>query len=215
MIYAENILLCIAVPLLLSLLFVRGGAMRFITAFLGGMIACLLSAYISGYLYLISGMTRQDVSIFLSPMVEESLKFLPPVFILLVFSPDDRDLMLTSVGIGVGFATFENICYLLTEGASNLLFVLIRGVAVGVMHIVSMATLSIALSIARRLHALTLPGILGALSLSVVFHGLYNLLVSAPGVTSYIGYLLPLISAGFLYIPYRILRLGAAEPSQS
>ena len=33
MIYAENILLCIAVPLLLSLLFVRGGAMRFITGF--------------------------------------------------------------------------------------------------------------------------------------------------------------------------------------
>ena len=69
------------------------------------------------------------------------------------------------------------------------------GLAVGVMHTVSMATLSIGLLTARRMHALTLPGVLGALSLSVVFHGLYNLLVSEAGAASYIGYALPLVSA--------------------
>ena len=211
MIYAENILLCITVPMLLSLLFVRGSARRFVMASIGGMIACLLAAYISGYLYLITGLTRTDVSIFLSPMVEETLKFIPPIFILLIMSPTDRNLLLIAVGIGVGFATFENCCYLLSEGASSLTLILIRGLAVGVMHTISMATLSMALSAARRLEALTAPAIFGALSLSVVFHGLYNLLVSEPGVTSYIGYLLPLVSAGLLYLPFHILKLDAEE----
>ena len=146
MIYAENILLCITVPMLLSLLFVRGSARRFVMASIGGMIACLLAAYISGYLYLITGLTRTDVSIFLSPMVEETLKFIPPIFILLIMSPTDRNLLLIAVGIGVGFATFENCCYLLSEGASSLTLILIRGLAVGVMHTISMATLSMALS---------------------------------------------------------------------
>ena len=34
MIYAENILLCIAVPLLISLLFIRGEVRRYVAAFL-------------------------------------------------------------------------------------------------------------------------------------------------------------------------------------
>ena len=210
MIYAENILICIAVPLLLSLVFVRGGARRFVASFLGGMIACLLAAYISGFLSLAGSLDPEDVSVFLSPIVEEILKCIPLVFVLLVFVSEDRTLLIIAVGIGVGFATFENCCYLLSRGASSLPLILIRGLAVGVMHTVSMATLSIGLLTARRLHALTLPGVLGALSLSVVFHGLYNLLVSEAGVASYIGYALPLVSAGLLYVPYRVLRLDSA-----
>jgi len=53
--------------------------------------------------------------------------------------------------------------------------------------------------------------IVGALALSTTFHGLYNLLVSAPGASSYIGYVLPLLTAGLLAIPYRRLRGRQAE----
>ena len=48
----------------------------------------------------------------------------------------------------------------------------------------------------------------GLLCLAMTFHGLYNLLVSEPGITSYIGYILPMLTAGFLYIPYRKLHLS-------
>ena len=74
------------------------------------------------------------------------------------------------------------------------------------MHIVSIATLTMGLILARRLKALSTAGILGALSLAVVFHGLYNLLVSETGVTLWIGYALPLASAVLLFILYRLLR---------
>ena len=47
------------------------------------------------------------------------------------------------------------------------------------------------------------PGITGALTLSMIFHALYNLLVSERGITSAIGYGLPLITAAAIYIVYR------------
>ena len=49
MIYAENILLCIGIPFLVSLLFIRGETRRYIAAFLLGMVMCLIAAYISGF----------------------------------------------------------------------------------------------------------------------------------------------------------------------
>ena len=118
----------------------------------------------------------------------------------MLIEPEDESLFMAGLGIGAGFATFENCCYILSFGAGSLPFVLVRGLAVGVMHIVSILTLSYGLILARRFHVLTGPALLGAVSLSMVFHGFYNLLVSEPGVSRYIGYAIPLVTAAFLYI---------------
>ena len=75
------------------------------------------------------------------------------------------------------------------------------------MHIVSVAALSLGIIAARRLQALSLPAFVGAFSLSVIFHGLYNLLVSVPGVSSYIGFCLPILAAIAIYHPYHRLRM--------
>ena len=205
MIYAENILLCIAVPLVVSLLFVRGEVRRYVTAFLLGMGACLIAAYISGYLNFVTGMGENDTSIFLSPVVEELIKLMPLMFFLVLFAPGNRTLTMLAVAIGAGFATFENCCYILTVGAKSLTYVLIRGLAVGVMHIVSILALSIWLIIAKRFKALSLPAVVGGLALAMIFHALYNLLVSEPGVSSAVGYLLPPVAALGLYLLYRKL----------
>ena len=60
MIYAENVLICIAVPLAVSLLFTKGSARRCIASFLTGMIVCILSAYISGFFEETSGFSSED-----------------------------------------------------------------------------------------------------------------------------------------------------------
>ncbi len=205
MIYAENILICIAVPLLISLLFVRGSARRFAISFLLGMGVCLLAAYISGFVNVASEMGPEDTAIFISPIVEESMKLLPVLFILFLFAPDDSSLLLAAIGIGAGFATFENCCYLLMAGAGSLSYILIRGMAVGVMHIVSALAVAFGLVIARRYSMLSLAGIVGALAFSMTFHALYNLLASKPGVTSVIAYVLPLVTAAVMYFGYRKL----------
>ncbi|MBP5151647.1 MAG: PrsW family intramembrane metalloprotease [Lachnospiraceae bacterium] len=203
MIYAENILICIAVPLFVSLIFLTKSAKRFVGAFLTGMAICLISAYIGGFIDIVAAMPEGETAIFLSPIIEESMKFLPILFYLVIFSPGNQHLLQFAIGIGAGFATFENCCYILSSGADSLPYILIRGLSVGVMHIVCTFVLSMALILLRKFKAFSLAGIVGALSLSMTFHGLYNLLVSEPGLSSYIGYAIPLLSAAILYLPYK------------
>ena len=203
MIYAENILICIAVPLLVSLFFVTKSAKRFVAGFLIGMAVCLIGAYIGGFFNYVSSMPEGDTSIFISPMIEEIMKLLPLLFYLLIFIPANRDLLMVSIGIGAGFATFENCCYILSAGAESLPYVMIRGLAVGVMHIICAFAISMGLIILRRFKAMSFAGITGALSLSATFHALYNLLVSKPGLSSWIGYAMPLLSAVILYVPFK------------
>ena len=138
MIYAENILICIAVPLAISLLFTKGNARRLLVCILTGMIVCIFSAYISGFLEVASGFSSEDTSIFLSPIVEEVMKLLSILFCIYVFEASNEEIQLFAVGIGAGFATFENCCFIISAGTPQLTFVLIRGFAVGVMHIVTL-----------------------------------------------------------------------------
>ncbi|MBP5163857.1 MAG: PrsW family intramembrane metalloprotease [Lachnospiraceae bacterium] len=192
MIYPENLLICIAVPLIITAFFVKDNARKIVASIVIGMLLCLVGAYIGGFLENAFAMKAEETSIFISPVTEEIIKFLPVLFVMLLFDPEDEELVLTAVGIGAGFATFENCCHILAGGTESLVFILIRGFAAGVMHVVSRYALSRVLVRLRRYKAATVPVIVGALSISVSFHALYNLLVSEPGISSYIGYILPL-----------------------
>ena len=194
MIYAENIFLCITAPLLLSLFFLRKNAKRFVVFFLTGMGICLLSAYISGFSLRLAGLEEGETAIFISPIVEEIQKLLPLLLFLFLYEPTDEAFLDAAIGIGIGFATFENCCYILSAGAESLPYILIRGLAVGVMHLVTTLAVSLALIMARRIRMLSIPGIAGSLTLSMIFHALYNLLVSQSGISSMIGYALPLLA---------------------
>lgn len=204
-VFAENIFLCIAVPLVVSFFFTRGDVRRYVAAFFLGMGVCLIAAYVSGFLGMVAGLEENDVSIFISPMVEEMMKFLTLLFFMVLFAPGDQVLTMLAVSIGTGFATFENSCHILTTGAGSLPYILIRGFSVGIMHVVSMLALAIWLIIAKRLKAFTFSAVIGGLSLAMIFHALYNLLVSEPGITMQIGYLMPSLAAVFLYLLHRKL----------
>lgn len=206
MIYSENIFVCMIAPLLITLIFVKGSARRLEFNFVLGMTTCLLGAYISGFLNAVSGMGIEDTAIFISPVVEEAMKFLPLLFYFFMFEPDDDRLFLAAVGIGAGFASYENVCYMVSSGAGSLSFLLIRGLAVGVMHIVSIYASVLGLVIARKLKVMIVSSAVGAISLSMLFHGVYNLLVSQPGFSSYLGYALPLITAIVMLFLMRKIR---------
>ncbi len=206
MIYAENILICIAIPLIVSLLFLTGSVRKYMAAFLLGMVMCLLSAYIDGFLALATGMGENDTSIFLSPMVEELMKLLPLMFFMVLTDAKEKTLTMIAVAIGAGFATYENCCYILTSGADNIIYVLIRGFAVGIMHIVSILALSIWFILARRLKAFSLPAVAVGVALAMNIHALYNLLVSKEGASTVIGFILPPVMSVVLYFLYRHFR---------
>ena len=202
MIYIENILLCLIIPLGVSLIFLKGKVRRFLISFMCGMVACLFAAYIGGFIQDVSGLELEDVSVFLSPIIEEFLKFLPVLFYFYLFEPKDDDLMLMAIGIGVGFATFENSSYIIASGAYSIKYILIRGAAVGVMHLTSMVVFAAGINYFKKYGGFSLAGIMGALTLAMSVHALYNLLVSTKNVVSYIGYCLPLVIVLWLYFSY-------------
>lgn len=206
MIFSENILICMALPLLLTVFLVRDNARRLVMSFIIGMVACLLGAYVSGFIDVAFGLGTKDTAIFISPVVEETMKFLPLLFYYLMLVPDDDRLFVAAVGVGAGFASYENVCSMITSGTESLSFLLIRGLAVGVMHIVSVSALALGLMIARFYKVSGLSGILGALSVAMLFHSIYNLLASESGISSAIGYCLPIITALVLIRAYRRLQ---------
>lgn len=203
MIYAENILLCITIPLIVSLFFVKNEVRWYVAAFILGMVMCLLAAYISGYINALTGMGEADTRTFISPVIEEFMKMLPLISFMVLLSLPEKNLTMFAVAIGAGFATFENCCYVLSLGAGSLRMILIRGMAVGVMHIVSILAMSVWLQTARQLNAFSFSAVVGGLAIAMIFHAIYNLLVSASGVFTVIGYLLPLMGAVVIYILYR------------
>ena len=199
MVNAENVLICIAAPFTISLFFTKGNERRLIFTFLAGMVICIFSAYFAGFIQITSGYSSEDISIFLSPMIEESMKLLLVLLCIYVFEPSGKGLELLAVGIGVGFATFENCCVLLSSGSQQLTYMLIRGSAVGVMHIVTLVALAKGILLLKSYNAFNFAGIAGIASISMTLHGLYNLLVSSPGVSSYIGYVMPMLCVVLLY----------------
>ena len=206
MIYSENILICMAIPLVLSLFFTQGDVRRFVFNFIIGMVVCLLGAYISGFIDVITGNGVEETAIFISPVVEETVKFLPLLFYFYMFIPTDKELFNAAVGLGVGFSMFENVCSMISAGTESLVFLLIRGLAVGVMHIVSVMALILGQIIAKKFKALQISSMIGALSVSMLFHGMYNLLVSEPGIASHIGYMMPLLTALIILLAYKRLQ---------
>ena len=77
MTYIENIYLCLALPLLLSLFFIRGRSRRYALFLVIGMTVCLLSAYVSSFFVGYYGADGTTAVIEITPVCEEGMKLLP------------------------------------------------------------------------------------------------------------------------------------------
>lgn len=207
MTYIENIFLCLALPMLLSLLFTAGSSRRFTLFAVLGMFFCLLSAYVNSFFM---GRHQADLvmtAIEITPVCEEIMKLLPLLFYFLIFEPDSRDLLPSAIGISVGFATFENVCYLTEHGAGSFFFLLIRGMSAGALHLLCGILTGLALGYVFRRAWLSVTGTIGILSVCIVLHGIYNLLITAEGPWQTIGYLSPSLLIVLLFV-VRLLHRG-------
>lgn len=194
----ESILLCIAAPLLIALPFLRPEPRALVVHFCLGMLACLASGYVSGAISILRSISPEDIAVYYSPLIEETSKLLPVLYVLLANNADDTQLFQIAPAIGTGFATFENCCYLISSTPQSTLQMLVRGMAVGVMHVGCTIILVIGLVFARKHRVFMLSSTLGALALAQTLHALYNLLVSIPGIPAYVGYGLPLLAIALL-----------------
>lgn len=199
MIYSENILICLALPLAVTFFFIRGKERANFTGLVLGMIMCLLGAYLNSFFADIFDYDQAETAKYISPMVEEIMKMAPIVLCALLTQIQGKELMNYAVAVGAGFATFENCCYITENGAQLVSFVLVRGLAVGVMHVLCGIVFGIGINLAMKHKAVMIPGMISAFAFAMTIHALYNLLVSATGMYMYIGFGFPMVIIFLVY----------------
>ena len=160
-----------------------------------GMTSCLLSCYISTFAAAKQGLSLAGASIEMTPIIEEGMKLFPILFYLMVFEPKKEQAADEVILLAIGFVTFENACYLLTNGAANVLYLLIRGLGTGTMHLVCGMLVGFGLMSVWDKIYLRFAGAFSLLCTAITYHAIYNLLVSQTGVAAMIGYLIPIVSA--------------------
>ena len=94
MTYIENIFLCLAIPMILSLFFIKGRARSYTLFVTIGMGICLLSAYVNSFFMWLYGVDGTVAAIEITPVCEELLKLLPLLFYFLIF---DNQMSLTTI----------------------------------------------------------------------------------------------------------------------
>ncbi|HZK37354.1 MAG TPA: PrsW family glutamic-type intramembrane protease [Clostridia bacterium] len=194
MTYIENIFVCIAGPLLLVTLYMGKKYYGIFFFCIAGMGVCLLSAYINTFFAKLYNADFINATTQIAPVVEEIMKLLPLLFYLLVFEPKPEEINKAVLIVATSFATFENICYLIENGAAQFSFILVRGFGTGAMHIVCGAIASYGLVYVWQHVWLRIAGTFGLLGTAITFHAIYNLLIAHGGITQYIAYSLPVLT---------------------
>jgi RsiW-degrading membrane proteinase PrsW (M82 family) len=208
MTYIENIFVCIAAPLIVTALCMGRKHYRVFFFCLAGMTACLLSAYINTFFARLYNADLINATTQIAPVVEEIMKLLPLLFYLLIFEPKPEKIDTAVLIVAASFATFENICYLTQNGASQLSFLLIRGFGTGAMHIICGAVVGYGLVYVWPRGWLRIAGTAGLLSAAIIFHAVYNLLIAYGGHVQYIAYALPVLTIVIRIGAGRLLRTG-------
>ena len=132
MTYIENVFVCMAAPLVVALLSLKRGQRAALVFCLAGMGACLLSAYLNTFFARLYQADAVNAATQIAPVVEEVMKLLPLLFYLLIFEPKAEQIKNAAVITALSFATFENVCYLIQNGAGHFSFIFFRGIGTGV-----------------------------------------------------------------------------------
>ncbi len=194
----ENIFICLAAPFLLAALGTNTGSRKNCFFIVLGFVCCIISAYLNTFFSAIYGAQGITAVLEISPVIEETVKLIPLLFGLIVFEIGPREGNNVIFNIAVGFATFENICYLLENGTDNLFYLFVRGFSTGAMHITCAFIIGYGLNVFRRPAALKAAGIFGLLCVVITFHATFNMFMKTDGIIKQIGYAVPITSCVLL-----------------
>ena len=204
----ENIFICLAAPFLIAALGTNAGNRKNYLFIVLGFICCIISAYLKTFFSALYGAQGTTAVLEISPVIEETVKLLPLLFGLIVFELQPKEGGNIIFNIAVGFATFENVCYLLENGTGNLFYLFIRGFSTGAMHITCSFIIGYGLRVFRRPAALRAAGIFGLLCVAITFHATFNMFMKTGGIIKQLGYAIPIASCVILLLlkaPFRKL----------
>ena len=188
----------IVIPLGLMLLIFDGKARTDLIFLILGLTVCLFCGELSAILARFIPFSFRFLTTNLTPVTEEVFKALPILFYAFLYKPKRRELLEASIAVGVGFAILENAFLL----AGNLPAVsvttgILRGLGAGTMHAQTTLAVGVGMSFIHTRRKLFLTGTVALLSVAIVFHSVYNNIVSTPhgswGVLLPISLFIPLV----------------------
>lgn len=204
----ENIFICLAAPFLIAALGTNKNNRKNYLFIVLGFFCCIISAYLNTFFSVLYGAHETAAVLEITPVIEETVKILPLLFCLLVFELQPKESGNIIFNIAVGFATFENICYLLENGTGNLFYLLVRGFSTGAMHITCAFIIGYGLRVFRRPAILRAAGIFGLLCVAITFHATFNMFMKTDGIIKQLGYAIPIVFCIILLLlkaPFRKL----------
>lgn len=172
------IFLCLSITFSMMFLVFNEKGRKVCGFFLCGMFMCVLSGEINALIQN-SNVDYQTITINIAPLVEESLKALPIIFFAYLLKLDRQTLSEYALSVGVGFATLENMSVLITTDNLTLGYALIRAIGAGMMHGVCTLIIGRVISNIVDKKVVRFSGTLAALSISIIFHSIYNMLISS------------------------------------
>lgn len=195
----ENIFICLAAPFLIAAAGSKYNRKNYIIIVLG-FLCCIISAYLNTFFTALYRADSSAAVIEITPVIEETVKLLPLLFCILVFNVNAFEGGKIIFNTAIGFATFENICYLLENGTDNLFHLVVRGFATGAMHITCACVIGLGLKMFKKNSILKTAGIFGLLCVTITFHAIFNMLMKTNGTLKQLGYAMPITSAWVLFL---------------
>lgn len=172
--------ICLAAPLCLMLFVMKGPSRAIVAYLMVGTVTCLLAGEINGIFYHSWNSSDVFFTTNLTPLIEETVKSLPIIFLALLFKPEKQLLLECSIALGIGFATLENVCMLVRNVADlSIRYATIRGFGAGLMHGITSLCVGYALCFIMREKKLSFSGTFAALSVAVIYHSIFNLIVQS------------------------------------
>ena len=128
MTYIENVFLCMASPLLIAALCMGSGRENSFCSALPGWVSVYFPHTSTPFFAALYKADTFAATTEIAPVVEEVMKLLPLLFYLLIFEPKAERIKNAAVITALSFATFENVCYLIQNGAGHFSFYFSSGV---------------------------------------------------------------------------------------
>ena len=194
-------------PLLLSLPLMKSSSRRVMIYILIGITVSLFISEVNSRLLVLFNKDMLFVTTTITPATEEIIKALPILLYAFLFSDDREKLLPIAFATGIGFALFENTV-ILVQNIDNvsIIWAIIRGFSTALMHGICTAAVGYGMSFVRKKRKLFISGTFALLSLAVIYHGLFNMLVESKNL-QYVGFFLPAIT----YVPLIIYLVISAK----
>jgi len=174
------IVICIVIPLALSLIFLDKKARRFIEFMIIGALICTFASSVNSFLYELSGMDYYYVTTNITPISEEVLKAFPVLLFAYAVTDDKKTLLSSSMAVGIGFAVVENILIFIQNDSSlSVIWAIQRVFGASLMHGICTASVGYGISFVKKRKKLFYTGTFALLVLAMVYHSVYNSVIQS------------------------------------